>query len=241
LGLQRDVWAEKPVIPFNKFYDQSHDNPTNAMSEHQEQPPQARTKGRLFLSVTPSPDDLVRAANIPVDQCPRRYCWWWRSLSFDWDVTPMEGCTFLTSPKPRNMTNADVPCRRYDSSSMVDQYEPREPHLLEDGFAGPRWHSDHRLPNGEISYDLVMDDDMEFVEGSYRICGCDWCVVIISKRPIEVPSWQGCMWESGVSGIAVRVPLGMQLNSASVESLLSAILGIGDWERVRGPDSMKLR
>jgi hypothetical protein len=139
------------------------------------------------------------------------------------------------------MTNADVLCRRCDSSSMVDQYEPRGPHLLEDGFAVPRWHSEHRRPNGEISYDLAMTDDMEFVEGSYCIGGCDWCVVIISKRPIEVPSWKGCMLESGVSGIAVQVPLGMQLNSASVESLLSAILGVGDWGRVRGADSMQLR
>ena len=26
----------------------------------------------------------------------------------------------------------------------------------------------------EISYDLVMDDDMEFVEGTYRLPGGDW-------------------------------------------------------------------
>ena len=71
-------------------------------------------------------------------------------------------------------------------SSTVDHYEPREPHLLEDGFAVPRWYSaEHRRPNGEISYDLVMEDDMAFVEGSYRIGGCDWQVFIISKRLID--------------------------------------------------------
>src|SRR6266487_3827108 len=118
------------------------------MSERHDQSPPARTKGRLFIVTTPSADDLVRAANIPVDQCPRRYCWWRRSLSFDWEVTLSQGCTFLTSPKPRGMANADVPCCRCDSSSTVDQYEPREPHLLEDGFPVPQWHSsDHRRPS----------------------------------------------------------------------------------------------
>lgn len=137
------------------------------MSEKDDRPASAWTKGRLFLVTTPSPDDLVRAASIPADQCPRRYCWWWQSLGFDWEVAPSEGCTFLTAPKPPDMANATVPCCRCDPPSTVDQYEPREPHLLEDGFAVPRWHSNHRRPNGEISYDLAMSDDMGFAEGSY--------------------------------------------------------------------------
>ena len=114
--------------------------------------------------------------------------------------------------------------------------------MLEDGFAVPRWHSaEHRRPNGEISYDLVMEDDMAFVEGSYRIGGCDWRVVIISKRRIGEPSWKGCTWDSGVPGIVVQVPKGIILNAESAERLLSDILGIGAWTRVRGPDSMQLR
>jgi hypothetical protein len=105
------------------------------------------------------------------------------------------------------MANADAPCCRCDGSSAVDQYEAREPHLLEDGFAVPRWHSpEHRRPIGDISYDLLMEDDMAFTEGSYRIGGCDWCVVIISKRPIDEPSWKPCTWDSGVSGIVVLTP-----------------------------------
>jgi hypothetical protein len=202
------------------------------------------TKGRLFAAIKPSPENLVRAASIPSDQCPRRYCWWWRSLSFDWDLTPLEGCTFLASPKPRGTTNADVPCRRCDSSSALDQYEPREPHILDDGFAVPRWHSpEHLRPSAEISYDLIMDDDMGFVEGSYRIGGgdCNWQVIIISKRSIESPWWKGARWDSGVSGIVVYVPLKMPLNMTTVENLLSEILGVGRWESVRGPDSMQLR
>jgi hypothetical protein len=212
------------------------------MNESDGQRPLTRTKGRLFNAITPSPEDLARAASIPAQECPRRYCWWWRSLSFDWELTPSEGCTFSTSPKPPGMTNADVSCRRCDSSSAVDHYEPREPHILKDGFAVPRWHSpEYRRPNGEISYDLVMEDDMAFSEGSYRIGGCEWCVVIISKRPIESPAWQTCTWDSGVSGIVVCVPLMMRLNTKAIENLLSDILGVRVWERVQGPDSMKLR
>jgi hypothetical protein len=37
----------------------------------------------------------------------------------------------------------------------------------------------------EISYDLVMDDDMWFVDGTKRLPGRDWQVVIVraSRRP----------------------------------------------------------
>lgn len=201
-----------------------------------------QTTGRLVLAATPSLDDLNRAATIPADQCPRRYCWWWHSLSFDWELTPSEGCTFLTAPKPSGSTNPGDSCCRYDSTSAVDQYESREPHLLDDGFAVPRWHSSaHRRPNGEISYDLVMDDDMVFVEESYRIGGCEWRVVIVSKRPIVTPSWKPCTWDSGVSGIVVEISVGIRLNALVLENLLAEILGVGAWERVQGPDSMQLR
>jgi hypothetical protein len=86
-----------------------------------------------------------------------------------------------------------------------------------------------------------MEDDMAFVEGTYRIGGCDWQVFIISKRPIGEASWKSCTWESGVSGVVVRVPEGIPLNAVSAERLLSGILGVGAWARVRGPDSMLLR
>ena len=212
------------------------------MSETNDQTPFRASRGRLFVVTTPSADDLVRAASIPVNQCPRRYCWWWRSLSFDWEVTPSLGCTFLTSPKPGGMANADVPCCRCDDASTVDHYEPREPHLLDDGFAVPPWYSaEHRRPDAEISYDLVMEGDMAFVEGTYRIGGCDWCVVIISKHPIDEPAWKSCTWGSGVSGIVVQVPERMRLNAASAEGLLSDIHGVGVGTRVKGPDSMQLR
>jgi hypothetical protein len=96
---------------------------------------------------------------------------------------------------------------------------------------------------GEISYDLVMDDDMDFVEGTYRLSPGDWNVFIFlsSKRDVEQAEWKYCTWDSGVSGIVFRVPPTMTLNMASVEELMSRALGVESWRRVRGPDSMVLR
>lgn len=63
------------------------------MNNHEEPDREIPTgRFKLFEAVTPSAEDLARAANIPPDQCPRQYCWWWRSLTFDWDLTPEEGC-----------------------------------------------------------------------------------------------------------------------------------------------------
>jgi hypothetical protein len=95
----------------------------------------------------------------------------------------------------------------------------------------------------EISYDLVMDDDMVFVEGTYRLPGGDWQVVIVSAfdRNVPEPQVDRQQWESGVSGVFVRLPRAERINAATVERVLSAALGVSEWVRVRGPDSMQLR
>jgi hypothetical protein len=95
--------------------------------------------------------------------------------------------------------------------------------------------------SGTISYDLVMDDDMDFVEGTYRVGEGSWQIFIFSKQPVDGPCWRACTWQSGAPGIIVHVPRTFQLNMASVESVLSRALSVGDWERVQGPDSMQLR
>jgi hypothetical protein len=82
----------------------------------------------------PSAEDLERSRSIPRTECPRRYCWWWHSLSFDWDIEVSQGCTFLQSKKPPGWKHPEAPCKRSATESQIDQYEPREPHLEEDGF-----------------------------------------------------------------------------------------------------------
>ena len=92
-----------------------------------------------FRVVHPSDDDLARAAEIPLDACPRRYCWWWPSLAFEWEIEPATGCEWLTTKKPTGWKNTDLPCVRSGAEGGVDHYEPREPHLMEDGFETTRF------------------------------------------------------------------------------------------------------
>ncbi len=100
---------------------------------------------------------------------------------------------------------------------------------------------------GQISYDLVMDDDMPFVEGTYRLVSGDvsgeWHVFIFifSKIDAERPQWNQTAWPSGVEGLVFWVPASMTLNMASVEDLMGQALSVQKWERVQGPDSMVLR
>src|SRR5262245_34345096 len=52
---------------------------------------------------------------------------------------------------------------------------------------------------GTISYDLVMDDSMSFVEGTFRLGSDDWEVFVVSKGPVSRPEWRACTWDSGVT------------------------------------------
>ncbi|HEX5270563.1 MAG TPA: hypothetical protein VFW33_08765 [Gemmataceae bacterium] len=94
---------------------------------------------------------------------------------------------------------------------------------------------------GEISYDLVMGDDMDFVEGTYRLSGGEWRVFICSKRDTEEVNWKMSEWESGVTGVVFFLPRAFRLNKQTVLALISQALGVETWSDVRGPDSMTLR
>jgi len=93
----------------------------------------------------------------------------------------------------------------------------------------------------EISYDLVMDDDMAFVEGTFRLADGVWRAVIVSRCDVPEPQVLPQQWESGVSGVFIRFPRAGRLNRAVVEQVLSVALGVAEWVEVRGPDSMHLR
>jgi hypothetical protein len=94
---------------------------------------------------------------------------------------------------------------------------------------------------GEISYDLVMEDDMAFVEGTFRLPYGEWQVVIVSKRPVLTMVVNRTTWDSGVTGIFVEFPKEQVLGKSAVMRLLSETYGIKIWNEVRGPDSMILR
>ncbi|MBY0460137.1 MAG: hypothetical protein K2V38_22705 [Gemmataceae bacterium] len=93
----------------------------------------------------------------------------------------------------------------------------------------------------EISYDLVMEEDMNFVEGTFRLPGGEWQVVVVSKRPVPSPETKLTTWDSGVTGLVVTFPLDWKLDRAAVETLLGQVFGVGGWDEVHGPDSIRLR
>jgi len=99
---------------------------------------------RLYQSVTPSPAELQQARErLTRESCPRRYCWYWHTLSFDWDVSPEQGCKVGERQIHRLLlerrTGEALPpwqqcCRASGDPEHPDYYEPREPHLEADGW-----------------------------------------------------------------------------------------------------------
>ncbi len=97
--------------------------------------------------------------------------------------------------------------------------------------------------HAQISYDLVMEDEMSFVEGTFRLSGREWQVFIFCRDSTGSPPAinADARWETGVTGVVVKWPRGRALNRAVVLRVLSEQLGIAEWEEVRGPNSMQLR
>jgi hypothetical protein len=94
---------------------------------------------------------------------------------------------------------------------------------------------------GEISYDLVMAADMEFVEGVCRARGGAWQVFVVNKADVPEARVRWSSFPGGVRGVLVQVPAGSKLDRRAVKRVLSEALGVERWVEVRGPDSMRLR
>jgi len=94
----------------------------------------------------------------------------------------------------------------------------------------------------EISFDLLMEDNMSFVEGTFRIAGGNWRVFIFSRHDVEEPKVNAnAKWNSGATGVTVKYPKEAILDKSTVLHLLSACLSVSEWVEVRGPDSISLR
>jgi len=93
----------------------------------------------------------------------------------------------------------------------------------------------------EISYDLVMHDDIDFVEGCFRLRGGDWQVFIFSKRITPAVTWKMSIWQNKTKGVVFQVPASIRLNKEKVEALLSRVFGVAERSEVRGPNSIVLR
>lgn len=97
------------------------------------------------------------------------------------------------------------------------------------------------MKSAMISYDLVMDDEMEFIEGTFRLPGAGWQVIVTLRQDVLERAVKQVRWDYGVTGVNLIVPLSMQLNASVVETALGEHFGVDRWDVVQGPDSMILR
>lgn len=91
-----------------------------------------------------------------------------------------------------------------------------------------------------ISYDLVMESTMSFVEGAYGLHGHEWQAFTFVPSDVETFTVEWVEWDN-CSGICIRIPRGTVLDKSIVEEVLSRTLGVDEWNEVSGPDSMALR
>ena len=97
---------------------------------------------------------------------------------------------------------------------------------------------------GEVTFDLVMEDEMSFVEGCCRLEDDIWCVFMFRKSRNgieEVGVRKNLVWDSGVTGLNIIVSDDTTLNKSTVLRALAGALDVTEWAEVRGPDSMNLR
>ena len=107
--------------------------------------------------------------------------------------------------------------------------------------------SAHLGQRAEISFDLVLEEDNDWTEGSYRLPGEFWKVVIFQKD--EVPELQfrqfrwrkWTQWERDVAGIVILFPQKKSMGHKDMLHAMSQAFGCNDWVQVVGPDSMMLR
>ncbi|VTS02106.1 unnamed protein product [Gemmata massiliana] len=97
----------------------------------------------------------------------------------------------------------------------------------------------------EFSFDVIADDDMSFVEGTYRLPGRFWEVMIFLKANVPAlfhrPNQPPLEWPSGITGAIFHVPDRDKLNREYVRNALVTAFTYSDWVEVAGPDSMVLR
>ncbi len=92
----------------------------------------------------------------------------------------------------------------------------------------------------ELGHDLI--DASSFHEGVFRLPGRFWQVFTVHPTDVErLVVHASCTWPSGITGITIETPAGLQLTVSQVEHQLAVACGVASWTIVRGPDSMWLR
>lgn len=116
-----------------------------------------------YLLTMRSQQDLELARSVPSHECPRRYCFWWCWLRFNWEVSVQDGCAYMEAVRvglvPEGYPERELPCCRADEGSPTDHFEPRIPALIEDGLdehenPWSRWWEEH---DGKRHYPPEVD------------------------------------------------------------------------------------
>ncbi|MBC8289165.1 MAG: hypothetical protein H8E37_02510 [Planctomycetes bacterium] len=107
--------------------------------------------------------------------------------------------------------------------------------------------TDHLGKRAEISFDLVLKEDNDWMEGSYRLLGEFWNVVIFRKDDVEEVRFQRRIWERptkwerAMTGMVIRFPRKVRVGRNDLFGAMSRAFGCSEWTEVAGPDSMVLR
>lgn len=114
----------------------------------------------------------------------------------------------------------------------------------EDGFDPESAHLGERP---EISFDLVLEEDNGWMEGSYRLPGEFWKVVVFQRDDLlklrsQPTIWQRpTKWERDIAGVVIRFPRTARIGRDDLLRAMAQVFGRSDWVQVDGPDSMMLR
>ncbi len=100
--------------------------------------------------------------------------------------------------------------------------------------------ADHLGTRFELSFDIVMSEEMDIVEGSYRLPGRFWEVLVFISEDVPELRHDFVSWESGITGVKFDVPRHLSLNRDLVHRSMSAVFGAPSWHEVHGPDTMIL-
>ncbi len=114
-----------------------------------------------------------------------------------------------------------------------------EEYLQSEGAFDPE--SAHLGMRPEFSFDVIVDDDMNWVEGTYRLPGKFWEVMLFGKQDVPTLQYRTGQWPSNIAGTVFDVPREAKLNRQYIQQALAAAFGIDSWVEVQGPDSMVLR
>ncbi|MCY1054623.1 hypothetical protein [Nannocystis sp. SCPEA4] len=158
------------------------------------------------------------------------------------DVNELEGVVFWREPMQDHVAAAETQRWKYivylPAKNSYRTVIERHLAALE-GSVEPSYFFAERA---EISYDVVVDDDSQIVEGCVRLPGETWRTFHASKEDnLAEPRFWTFDWENGIRGMALEMPASTTMNKAALQQAFASFLGVEQIVEAPGPDSMMMR